>query len=364
MRPSRSLGLGLSLWLLVGACASDAPYANTPPGERPAHHGPDGFRNPHIPPNPKRGFFAYWRMRLFGDDFPDYATVAHRVPRQALDPVRLHQVEEPQLTWIGQATFLIQLQGRTILTDPQFSDRASPVSFAGPKRLVPLPIQLHELPKVDLVVISHNHYDHLDRDSVEELGNGPRWVVPLGLKQTLVDWGIDAERITELDWWQSAEVAGINLTATPTQHFSARSLFDRNQTLWCSWLIELAGQRLWFGGDTGYNPVQFRQIGERFAPIDWALIPIGAYEPRWFMRDVHANPEEGVQILEDIGARQGVAMHWGTFQLSAEPMLEPPQRIAAEVARRGWGAERFLTPAIGEMIPLRQAPDVQIASEG
>ncbi|MGH8541354.1 MAG: MBL fold metallo-hydrolase, partial [Stenotrophobium sp.] len=231
------------------------------------------------------------------------------------------------LTWIGHASFLVQWNGLNILTDPHLTARASPLRHAGPKRYQPPALDFADLPPIDAVVVSHNHYDHLDLVTVKRLAreHAPQFFVPLGLKTWFERQGID--KVTELDWWQAASSGALRVTAVPVQHFSGRSASDRNKTLWCGFVLEMAERRVFFAGDTGYSK-DFADIGERFAPIDLALIPIGAYEPRSFMRPVHVNPEEAVKIHRDIGSRQSVAMHWGTFRLTLEPLDEPPKQLA------------------------------------
>lgn len=347
--------IGVSLLFTMGCVAATVPPANEPQtiSMRPAHHTDTGFQNPHPIDTLQHGFWAFWRMRLFGEPFPDYRLVAAQVPVVALEPQRLVlPAGSPRLTWIGHASFLLQYRGLNLLTDPHLSARASPLSFAGPERLVALPISVAELPPIDYVVISHSHYDHLDRSTVDALGDRPLWLVPLGVKAILVGWGIDPTRVIERDWWQSYQQDGIRFTATPAHHFSARTLWDRNQTLWASWMVELEGFNLWFAGDTAYEPRLFQQIKAQFPNIDLALIPIGAYGPRWFMREHHVNPEEALLIHQQLGAQRSIGMHWGTFQLTSEPMLEPPLRLTAAVDAAGPGLAPFDTMAIGEVREL------------
>lgn len=256
---------------------------------------------------------------------------------------------QTSITWIGHASFLVQLDGLNILTDPVLSRRTSPVQWAGPARIAPLGLSLAELPKIDVVLISHNHYDHLDEATVRQLAgrDAPAFVVPLGLKAWLARRGI--EQVTELDWWQHTEVRGLRVHAVPAQHFSGRGAGDRNRTLWCGYVYECGGQRHYFAGDTGYGP-DFVEIGRRFAPIDLAMIPIGAYDPRDFMRPVHVDPEEAVRIHGDVGSRQSLAMHWGTFRLTLEPLDEPPRRLAAALAAAGIPAAAFRVLQHGETL--------------
>ena len=360
-RPIQLAAATLCTLLLGGPAGAEPSTATT--AAAPSHHVPGGFRNPYPVDEQERGFFAYWRMRLFGEPFADQAAEAHLVPRRSVDPATLVEpAEAPRATWIGHATFLVEYGETRLLTDPHFSERASPFSFAGPRRLVPLPITLEDLPPVDYVVISHSHYDQLDEATVRALGDGPIWLVPLGLERLLTKWGVDPERVVELDWWERHDAGGAAFTATPAHHWSARSLFDRNETLWSSWRVEIGDFRLWFGGDTAYNPVQFKEIGERLGPVDLALIPIGAYAPRWFMRNAHVTPEEALQIHRDIGSLRSIGMHWGTFQLTAEPILEPAERLRAAVAAAGPGVAPFDTLAIGETLVL--APRRPVLQDG
>jgi L-ascorbate metabolism protein UlaG (beta-lactamase superfamily) len=266
-----------------------------------------------------------------------------------LEPFRARG-PEPRLAWFGHDTFLLSIGGVLVLTDPHLTGRASPVSFIGPHRYVPLPVRIEDLPRVDVVVISHNHYDHLDLGTVQRLnaqpGGAPQFLVPLGLKAWLAEAGI--VRVIELDWWQHAAVGGLTLHLVPAQHFSARTPFDTDRTLWGGWIVDHPSFRFYFAGDTGYGPL-FKEIGRRFAPIDLAALPVGSYEPRWFMRSVHIDPEEAVQIHIDVGARRSVGMHWGTFQLTDEALDEPPRALAAALQQHGISAETFFVMQFGEV---------------
>ena len=239
-------------------------------------------------------------------------------------------------TWIGHSSVLLQIAGLNVLTDPIWSPRASPFSFIGPRRMVPPAIELEQLPPIDVVLLSHNHYDHLDERTVRALGRrnpDTRWVVPSGLKSLVGSLG--ARAVTELGWWEEHTAGGLSVAATPAQHHSARGLGDRGRSLWCGYAIAGGDRRVFFAGDTGHHP-EFGAIGRRHGPFDLTLMPVGAYEPRWFMRSVHMNPEEAVrshQELTGAGARDAamLGIHWGTFRLTDEPPGEPPVR-----ARRAW----------------------------
>lgn len=314
------------------------------------HHTKDGFKNLYTPAISK-GPFTYLKMKYFGDEpFADHEQEAHKMPTAETHHAQTDDAtfEEVLITWIGHSTFLIQYRGLNILTDPILSQRASPLSFAGPKRLVPLPIEYKDLPAIDYVIISHNHYDHLDLETIQLLGNQTRYLVPLKLKEWFVEQNIAEENVIEFDWWDQAYLDELTITATPSQHWSARTLFDRNKTLWAAWHIRIADFSLWFAGDTGYNDRQFKEIGEHFKQIDLGLIPIGAYAPRWFMKAQHVNPEEAVRIHQDINARHSIGMHWGTFQLSAEKMDAPKLELAAALEKFQLADTAFRTLAIGE----------------
>ena len=322
----------------------------------PQHHTAQGFTNPYLKPK-KRNFFSFVKMRMFSDDeWADYAKNRTKVPTQKADLSQIHNPSAlPQVTWIGHSTFLIQYRGINILTDPIFSNFASPVSFAGPQRVHAPALQMQDLPPINFVIISHNHYDHLDFSTVEQLNNQTEWLVPLKHRTWFQNAGVSGEKIIELDWWDSVEVDGATITATPSQHWSGRTLWDRFETLWASWVIEIDDWVIWFGGDTGYNPYQFKEIGEKFPAIDLALIPIGAYAPRWFMKDMHVNPEEAVQIHQDLQADHSIGIHWGTFPLTAEPIEEPPLRLKSALQEKNIPNSAFETMKIGEtrILPLQ-----------
>ena len=335
--------------LLIGVIAvCGCAAADRRTADLPEHHTAQGFRNPYNDEADRMRFFGYIKARYFGDlDVPDYAEQRHRVPRREpeLERIQTPDPDVAQLTWIGHSTALIQYRGVNLLTDPIFSERASPSDWFGPKRYVPAALTVEQLPRIDYVIISHNHYDHLDEASVKALGDGPLWLVPLKIMQWFLDQGIAPERVVELDWWQTRRIDSVTATPTPAQHFSGRSLWDHNETLWCSWAVDLDGLKIWFGGDTGYNEVQFKEIGGEGGPFHLALIPIGAFLPRDFMRPVHVNPAEAVRIHQDIRSRFSVGVHWGAFQFASEDIDEP--KLELERAARA-AAANFTTLAVGE----------------
>ncbi len=324
-------------------------------GELPAHHTSGGFRNPHQ--QSARGFsqFLQWQLGLGPDEEPPVppGEVPPYAPETAaanLNHIHHPDPDEIQVTWIGHSTFLVQVGGLNILTDPIFSDRASPVSFAGPRRLAPPGILLDELPPIHAVILSHDHYDHLDEPTVATLGPGVRYVVPLGVKGWMTKEGM--ADVVELDWWESASLGSMRLHAVPAQHFSGRGPFSRNETLWMGWVLETPAGNLFFAGDTGYAPF-FKEIGRRHSPIRLSLIPIGAYRPRWFMGPMHVDPPEAVRIHQDLGSQMSIAMHWGTFRLADEPTGEPPVYLKRALREAGVEDDAFLLLRFGETVRLR-----------
>jgi L-ascorbate metabolism protein UlaG (beta-lactamase superfamily) len=268
-------------------------------------------------------------------------------PRRPPDP----GPDEVVVTFVGHATFLIQAAGASVLIDPVYSRRASPVSFAGPRRVRAPGVRFEDLPTISLVLLSHNHYDHCDLRTLQLLERRfhPRFVTPLGNGRLLRSAGI--VQVEEIDWWETTSAAQLPITVTPAQHFSARSMFDRNRALWGGFLIEAGGHRILHAGDSGYGP-HFREMAARLGPIDLALLPIGAYEPRWFMKDIHMNPAEAVQAHLDLAARQSIAMHFGTFQLTPEGIEEPVRELAKALEERGVAADRFRAGEVGESLRL------------
>jgi L-ascorbate metabolism protein UlaG (beta-lactamase superfamily) len=345
MSPSRRLVALVAALVVAGAAGVLSGQAESPP-----HHTGDGFRN-NYERGPRPSFWA-WKWEQIRDGLPASPPEGGwKIPWVRTDAAVLKaNTGAPTLTWIGHASFLVQLAGRNLLFDPNFSERASPVSFAGPKRIVPLPIDVPELPRIDVVFVSHNHYDHLDLDTVRRLaaqpGGSPLFLVPLELKAWFEKQGI--RRVVELDWWQAQEAAGLRATLVPVQHWSKRTLFDANETLWGGWVVEGGGLKIIHTGDLGYSK-DARDVGERLGPFDLALIPIGAYAPRWFMGTMHVDVPQAVQVREDLRAARAIGMHWGTFDhLTDEPMDEPPKWLASYRELKGLGPDQFDVMKIGE----------------
>ena len=310
----------------------------------------------------------YWHWMLEGGTKPPaggYAAIP--VLKPDLDYLRANRIDTT-VTWVGHATVLLQLAGLNVVTDPQFSRRASPFSFVGPARKVRVPFTIDEGPRVDVVVVSHNHYDHLDVDSIQALGRqpggSPLFVVPLGVDRWMRDHGID--RVVGLDWWQSHEMPAadgdrLRITLVPVRHWSSRSPVDRFETLWGGYVVErVAGTgddvryRFFFGGDTGYAPLFRDLIHARFARFDFAALPIGAYEPNRYLKAQHANPEEAVRMHRDLDVAQSMGIHWGTFVLTTEPFDQPPKDLAVAVERAGLPPDAFKPFRHGEMRVLQR----------
>jgi N-acyl-phosphatidylethanolamine-hydrolysing phospholipase D len=268
---------------------------------------------------------------------------------------------EVRITWIGHATHLIQLPGLNVLTDPMWSERASPWTWMGPRRFVPATPALEALPHIHAVLLSHDHYDHLDKRTVVRLGQrfGPdlTWYTPLRYRDWFAALGV--RNVVELDWWEERALpGGERLIAAPARHWTRRTPWGTNSRLWCSWALLCADAtwpRVYWGGDSAYAS-HFREIGARLGPFDACILPIGAYEPRWFMGASHMNPEEAVTAYEDLG-RSGAFLpsHWGTFRLTFEDPLEPPVRVRADWEARGLDARTLYVPRHGETVVLRRS---------
>ncbi len=259
------------------------------------------------------------------------------------------EASEPSLYRLGHSTMLMWLDGNFWLTDPVFSKRASPFTFAGPKRFHEPPLTVEELPQIKGVILSHNHYDHLDKNTIKVLHTKvDNFFVPLGIGADLLKWGVPAEKIIELDWWQNTTVAGVKLTATPSQHFSGRSLSDGNKTLWASWAIEASEHKIFFSGDSGYFK-GFKEIGDRLGPFDITLMETGAYNELW--PSVHMMPSESLQAHLDVKGKHLLPIHNGTFDLSIHSWYEPFEEILA-LSEENQVA--LLTPEMGQEIRLKE----------
>ncbi|MDO9404534.1 MAG: MBL fold metallo-hydrolase [Polaromonas sp.] len=361
------------LWLAAGCSALNPYYDPAKP-----HHTRDGFKNNYIAAVDKStADLLRWQWERHQAGVPKPA--ASPTPQQAPDLAAIARYTDasatgtrppPALTWIGHASMLVQAGGLNVLTDPVFSERASPLQFIGPRRAQPPGVALSDLPPIDVVLVSHNHYDHLDTASVQAIaarsqaaGRPTLFLVPLGLKSWFASRGIT--HVIEMDWWDQHVHRGVEFNFTPVQHWSARGLGDRSQTLWGGFAVFAPDLHWYFSGDTGYSR-DFLDTRARFARhaqdghggFDLALIAVGAYEPRWFMSSQHINPAEAVQIHRDLGARRSVGVHWGTFELTDESLDQPPRDLAAARLAQGLTEQDFSLMAIGETrrLPARPQP--------
>lgn len=340
----RSIALLLVLSLFFPGCSSMRPYLDSPQYEesRNRFEHPAGYRN-------DKGLFD---LLGFAGAFLTRETDPVETDGFPLLDPRLSGSNDgagSDVVWIGHASLLFQHEGVRVLTDPVFSDRASPLSFSGPKRVVPPAYTPETIPDIDILLVSHSHYDHLDMPGLKRLAAlqpDIRVVVPLGLERYLRKAGFDD--VTEIDWWQETRREGVTVTATPVRHWSSRSMFDRNKTLWAGFMVRFVdGYQFYFAGDTGYSE-DFAETRARLGAPEFAAIPIGAYEPREFMRESHCTPEEAVQIFRDLDAGRAVGVHWGTFKLTLEPLAEPPERLRAALREAGLAADSFRALAHGE----------------
>ena len=347
--------------LLAMAAATCSSGAESP---APRHHRDRGFQNNYIdlaPPGLMK--LLRWRWEAARDGLPRPPQTATPVVAPELDFLHSNAAAgaamQPSATWIGHATVLVQMGGLNVLTDPIFSERASPFNWAGPQRAQPPGLALAQLPHINVVLVSHNHYDHCDLPSLRALnsqaGGPPLFVVPLGLKAWLANSGI--HNAVELYWWQTHTLAGVDIVLAPVQHWSARGITDRMATLWGAYALFAPDFHMFFAGDTGYSK-DFQDIRTRFVErqkdrgFDLALLPLGSYEPRWFMTEQHVNPEEAVRIHQDLHARRSLGVHWGTFELTDEALDEPPRALLLALRKLQVPAADFTVTPIGQTLRL------------
>ncbi len=304
----------------------------------------EGFFYNAAPVNPGANVWASLKKVLF--EKPEFATPKESIPFKAISKAQL-QKPHYAIYRLGHSSILIKLGQETWLLDPVFAERASPYSFMGPKRFHSMPLGIAELPAITGVIISHDHYDHLDKQAIQSLaGKTSNFIVPLGVGDHLKKWGIPSDSIHELDWWQDISVADSKLVATPAQHFSGRGLRDRNKTLWSSWVIQHQDLKIFFSGDSGYFD-GFKEIGERLGPFNYTLMETGAYDENW--PDIHMLPEQSMQAHLDLKGQHLIPIHNGTFDLAAHNWFEPLERIAQAAEKL---QVSLLTPIMGESINL------------
>jgi L-ascorbate metabolism protein UlaG (beta-lactamase superfamily) len=319
---------------LIGGPGYDGPQSD--------HFNGQLFFNPDAPTGRSFKDFLRWQRTQQRKRWPEW--VANRAQPALPETLATGQIA---LTFINHITFLLQFNGLNVLTDPVYSQRVSPFRSLGPRRVRDPGLAFEALPPIHLVLITHNHYDHLDIETLLRLEqvHSPRFVTGLGNRAFLAGFGIQA--VDELDWWQSVATAGAEVTLTPAQHWSSRGPRNRNRTLWGGFIVRASGRQVYFAGDTGYG-THFRQVRERVGRVDLALLPIGAYEPRWFMRDQHMNPEDAVRAHLDLDPKVSVATHFGCFQLTDEGIDDPPLELAAACERPGVSPDAFQVLETGE----------------
>ncbi len=315
----------------------------------PRHNG-HGFENPRFTRVMRDGSAPFFSP----DPFARPTCALPVAPREALLAAWQRTPQTGlRITWLGHSTMLMELDGVTVLTDPVFSERASPFQSLGPSRFHPAVVDIEALPTVDVVVISHDHYDHLDMESIKALAMRPalRFVVPLGVGAHLEAWGVDVERITELDWYEHTGVGALKLVSTPAQHFSGRALIDTNATLWSSWALIGPRHRVFFSGDTGLTP-QFADIGRAYGPFDVAMFEIGAFHPAW--GDIHLGPDNALKAFRLINAGALWPIHWGTFNLGLHAWSEPIETLTTRGGAAGVPIVRTMIGApvdVGAQVP-------------
>lgn len=353
----------------LSGCGAVNPYYD--PGK--PHHTKQGFKNNYSGPVSKLFLdFLKWQIHRIAYDLPPAPRTATPVVSADLAFISSNAKAganmQPAVTWIGHASTLVQASGLNVLTDPVFSQRASMFGSVGPIRAQAPGLSLAQLPKIDVVLISHNHFDHLDINSVvalaKQAGGSPQFIVPLGVKPWMENLGIS--KVHEMDWWESFVVAKVEFMLTPVQHWSARGITDRSQTLWGGWAVFGADFQWYFTGDTGYTR-DFIDTKARFSArqtpalgggFDLALIAVGAYEPRWFMQEQHVNPAEAIQLHQELGAKRSMGVHWGTFNLTDEPLDQPPKDLAMARKAAHLEEDAFFLLAVGETrkLPVRSLP--------
>lgn len=344
--------IGFSLF--IGGCmlvstinSEDVKTQNTP-----SHHSTQGFKNTSPDFTDEASITAILYRYITETRIDALPTKA--IPVQPLTAQQLNALpaEQEVVIRLGHSSIYLQIAGQKWLIDPVFSERASPVSFIGPKRFHETPIKLADLNNIDGVLISHDHYDHLDKASIKTLASTVKhFVVPLGVDKHLLDWGVDKHKISAVDWWQSINIANLQITATPTQHFSGRGLLDKNQTLWASYVIKSTTSSLYFSGDSGYFE-GFKEIGERLGPFDLTMIETGAYDKGW--PTIHMTPEQSLQAHRDVRGKTMLPIHNGTFDLAFHSWYEPLQRISALAKQQNISLS---TPIIGSIVDIQAIPE-------
>jgi len=337
------LGTFIGLALIIGYLLSGPAYT----GPITDHFNGKQFLNPSgIQAKGFSNVLKYFQEKRTEQWFKNYETAVRE------DPIPEPNISEIQYTYVNHSTFLIQHQGVKILTDPIWSERCSPFQFVGPARMRPPGIPFENLPIIDLVLLSHNHYDHLDKNTIEHIEEqwSPKFIVPLGLKKVMEKMG--CKNVQEIDWWESIDYKKLQIKAVPANHFSSRGMFDRDVTLWAGFVIKSPSHKIYFLGDSGYSDL-FKTIGEREGPFDLSFIPIGAYLPEWFMSPIHISPKEAVQVHLDVKSKKSVAMHFGTFPLALDGPERAPEELIDNLHKLDIDLQSFFIPDEGGVYLLK-----------
>ncbi len=330
--------LFILLVVVIGYLLSCKPYK----GPKTEHFDGKKFINPsRRPANGLKEVGEYGRTR--NPDKWRFVADAEHENRNVPSP----KEDRIQYTFINHSTFLIHIAGLNILTDPIWSERCSPFQWAGPKRMRPPGIAFENLPHIDLVLLSHNHYDHLDKNTIKRLVKkyNPTFIAPLGLSHLLHKYG--CKEVHELDWWKETNYKQLKIKATPANHFSSRGIFDRDKTLWAGYIISTDKEKIYYAGDTGYSEV-FKTIGQKEGPFDLSFIPIGAYLPKWFMSPIHISPDQSVLVHQDVKSKRSVAMHFGTFPLADDNPERSKQELSQHKEEAGLSDSEFMVPMEGQ----------------
>ena len=357
MRPSITLIMVVISGLLLAGCSKSPTQIEREKRMQNSLHYKDGeFLNPIEVPMLAPG--STWKM------IKKY-TVIPRIDPKPTGQLPIKPVQQSDWTkldnesflfaWLGHSSLLIAVEGKTILVDPVLEERASPFSWVGPKRFHPAPVTVNQLPPIDVVLITHDHYDHLEESTMRQLDNKTNlFLVPLGIGELLEEWGIAPGKIIELDWWADHKMGPLHFIATPALHYASRGLFDGNERLWCSWVVKGQNRKLFISGDSGYFD-GFKKIGDQLGPFDTTFLKIGSYDETW--KQIHMTPEEAVQQHLDLRGNVLVPLHWATFDLGLHPWYEPVERMLTSARNK---EIRFITPVIGQQININRLPEVNL----
>jgi len=341
---SSALSISFILLLIFGCNNYKYTY-----DENKKHHGKKSFQNNY--PHPEKKSFLKWQIEKFKN--PDNYELKETKTEFIFPNINsIINSNNDLICWLGHSTFLLKINNKIIITDPHLTSRASPFTFIGPKRKIPNLVSFSNLPQIDVTLISHNHYDHLDITTIKEIyKKNSKTFTLAGLGHKHILNFLSSNSLIELDWWENFEYQNLSFTFVPVQHWSSRVIVDRNKSLWGGWVIEYENKKIFFAGDLGFSK-DIIDIKEKFGEFHLAFIPIGAYAPRWFMKTMHVNPFEAVKIHKIIAPKKSIAMHWGTFKLTDEPLNEPPVKLRETLLSENIPLDTFLILKPGQIIDI------------